>query len=233
MVYGGIITAADNVAEFDALLGQWRNDKKMHGELKWTKVSKNKLQHYKSLVDLFFDHANKHHMHFKAAVFDTNEIDYATYHGGNESIGFYKFYYFFLLYKFGRYARTDEHRLWVFLDQRSDASETKLGTLRNVLAAGIKKKLGRAADVVKRVEARKSHDCELMQVADVLMGAVGFHCNGMHLKPDASPAKVALASHICSKARLRDLARETPFSQRHFEIWRFRFQQANKKRPKP
>lgn len=229
MVYGGIITSADNVPGFDALLAKWRSEKNMNGELKWTKVSKSKLAHYKSLVDLFFDHAEKRHLHFKAVVFDTDEIDYATYHKGDESLGFYKFYYYFLLYKFGPYASTDEHRLWVFLDQRSDATHIKLGTLRNVLAAGIRKKFSRTVDVVRRVEARVSHDCDLMQIADVLMGAVGFHCNGMDKKAGASPAKIALAEHICKRAKLGNLLLQTPMWKRHFEIWRFKFSGAKKK----
>jgi hypothetical protein len=60
-----------------------------------------------------------------------------------------KFYYDFLLYKFSPYAEDDSHRLW----QKSTTRE-RLGTLKDVLNAGIRKKYGRTSAVVRAVEPR-------------------------------------------------------------------------------
>ena len=100
-LYGGIITTDKHAAHFDSVFDTWRQSTNMRGELKWVKVSRAKLDNYKSAVDLFFEEAKKHRMHFKVAVFPTQEIDYATYHKGSQDLGFYKFYYQFLLHKFG------------------------------------------------------------------------------------------------------------------------------------
>lgn len=231
MVYGGVITQAVNVPKYDTLIEGWRKQHNLKAELKWAKVSKAKLGYYIALVDMFFEHAKANRLHFKAVVFDTHQIDYKTYHGGSVELGFYKFYYQFLLYKFGRYAATDDCRLWVYIDERSGCDEVKLGTLRNVLAAGIKNKFGRKSDVVRKIEARDSHHCNLMQLADVLMGAVGFHCNGMHAVQGASPHKIALAAHVAKLANLPALDVSTPYSANAFELWRFQFK--GKKRPNP
>jgi hypothetical protein len=72
----------------------------------------------------------------------------------------------------------------------------------------------------------------MMQIADVLMGAVGFHCNGHHLVAQASPAKIELAEMIAALAGVRTLAVQTQRGAGQFEIWRFRFS-GKKKRPTP
>src|SRR3954462_14033367 len=81
MVYGGIISPANNEAWFDGVMAKWRDEQKMHAELKWTKVSNQKFEQYVSLVDLFFEHLAGHRLHFKSVVFDTREIDYSHHKG--------------------------------------------------------------------------------------------------------------------------------------------------------
>lgn len=226
MVYGGIITSAGNVAAFDEVMTKWRADHNMHSELKWTKVSNQKFAEYKSLVDLIFEHVSAQQLHFKSVVFDTHQIDYA-HHKGNKELGFYKFYYQFLLHKFGPYATADDHRLYVFLDQRD--TKYKLKVLCSVLNAGIRKKFGRTVDVVKQVEARDSKKTNLLQMADVIMGAIGHQNNDMHLAKNARKAKIDLAAYIAQKAGLKSLKEQTSYGRRDFEIWRFQFSKKPKK----
>jgi hypothetical protein len=231
MVYGGIITLAASVPTLDQRITDWRRHHNMNAELKWSKVSKAKLDKYISLVDFFFQYAGMDGLHFKSVVFDTSQIDYKKHHNSDEELGFYKFYYQFLLHKFAPYAESDAHRLLVCLDQKATAPE-RLSTLKNVLNAGIRKKHGRTTDVVKAVEARVSHECNLIQIADVLMGAIAYHSNGCHREKIASPHRCALAEYIAKKAKLTNLAQATLRGRKDFEIWRFSFSaQAAKKRP--
>ncbi|HSW44850.1 MAG TPA: DUF3800 domain-containing protein [Phycisphaerae bacterium] len=57
----------------------------------------------------------------------------------------------------------------------------KFETLRAILNRGIRKKYGRKVDVVRSIEAVDSKDSDVLQVADVLMGAIGYHWNDCHL----------------------------------------------------
>jgi hypothetical protein len=228
VVYGGIITSGRNVEWFDGLMEQWRAHHNMRKELKWTKVTNQKYEEYRSLVDLFFEHADLHRLYFKSVVFDMEQVDYRTYHDGDEELGFYRFYYQFLLHKFCRYAKTDEHALHVFIDERSTRRKFPLRTLHDALNAGIKKKYGRTVDVVRQVEPRKSKETNLMQVADVLMGAVGWHSNDLGDREEARVAKVNLAAYIAKRAKLASLKHGTPWGQENFEVWRFRFSQPKK-----
>lgn len=37
-------------------------------------------------------------------------------------------------------------------------------------------------DIVRHIEARKSHEVDLIQATDILTGAIGFHWNDMDKK---------------------------------------------------
>jgi hypothetical protein len=193
--------------------------------LKWTKVSRQKYREYQSIVDLFFAHVADRYLHFKAMVCDRQDPGYRHQRSDRE-VGFYKLYYQFLLRKFGPYADGDDHRLYVFLDQRD--TKYKLDVLKIILNRGIRKVHGRTADVVHAVEARDSKKCNVMQIADVIMGAIGFHTNEWHRQPGASKAKRELAAYIARKARLTSLKHRTAPRRVDFEIWIW---QTRKERP--
>lgn len=228
MVFGGLVVPAEKVEPIEAAFSEWRLRRGMSAELKWTKVSRAKLDEYRSFVELGFSLIERDELHFKSVVFDTDEIDYRSHHDNDKDLGFNKLFYHFLLHKFATYARTDEDRLLVFMDERK--SSHSLTTLRDVLNSGIRKRYGRRQNVVSAVEARDSKSSDLFQLADVLMGAVGWHCNDCHQRPDCGPAKKLLAERIAERVCLPHLGHQTPFGHRRFEIWRFRFG-ANKKRP--
>jgi len=102
MVFGGIIVPDQNIEPFDQAMSLWRRSHRMSAELKWTKVSNQKRAEYRALVDLFFSVAGAGSLSFRSVVFDTADIDYHEYHRGDKELGFYKFFYQFLLHDFGR-----------------------------------------------------------------------------------------------------------------------------------
>jgi len=217
MVLGGIIATAENAARFESAMAMYREAQNMKAGIKWQKVSNQKLSEYRALIDLFWTFRNA--LHFKSIVIDTSQIDYKKYHKGDRELGFYKFMYQFLLHQFGPYAR-DDCRYLIFLHRRT--TTYKLSTLYTILNRGLRKRFGLKRDVVVKIEPRAARGCELLQVADVIMGAIGYHWNGCHTRSSAKRAKVLLAEYIAEKAGLVSLAQETPRRQREFSIWFFK-----------
>lgn len=215
MVFGGIVIPSRDLEKFDALVNAWRVKNNMTAELKWTKLTDQRFDMYRSLIDLFFSKAssNRDGFHFKAAVYDMSQVNYRRQFGGNKELGFYNFYRFFLLHKFGQYAKTEQHKLYIFVDERS--TKYRLSHLRKSLNDGIRKKLGHPIDVVFSVAPLDSKKSNLMQIADVLMGAVGWTVNG---KLGSRRARSALVDHIVKKAHVGSL---NPGDRGHtrFNIW--------------
>jgi hypothetical protein len=72
------------------------------------------------------------------------------------------------------------------------------------------------------VESRDSKKDDLIQVADLLTGAIGFHYADGHRVTGASPAKVATAAHIADHLGRPSLAFNSPPSQHGFNVWRWK-----------
>lgn len=219
MVFGGIITATNNLQFLERAIAEWRVTQNYPRELKWTKVSNGKYAEYVSLVDLFFALVRSRRIHFRALVLDTHYVNYRTLSAEDRELGFYKFYYHYLLWNFAPYANVHRCDMYVFIDQRSTRANP-LSVLHIVLNHAIRRDFG-ITDAVKCVEARDSKKAPLLQLADVIMGAIGFHSNDLHLRPDARKAKVDLAHYIARKVPLRDLKQVTAFPKWHFKIERW------------
>lgn len=219
MVLGGVALDRNFEPEFLRIVQAYRDANRMHSELKWQKVSTGKLAEYKRFVDLLFEHRSD--IHFKALVIDTHQMDNQKYNKGSKELGFYKMMYQLLLHSFGRTLRLND-RCLVTLDQRT-TQRYKLSTFCRILNNGLRKRYGFDSDPVRHVQAMNSADSDLIQLADVLMGAVGYQANNDDQRVGASPAKVALARYIAYRANLVHLKQSTPKVSLHFSLWYFQF----------
>jgi hypothetical protein len=196
----------------------WRARENMNAELKWTKVSKSRLPEYQSLVDLAFDEIRRRRLSFSAIVVDRSVVDYKRFHRGDRDLGLYKFYYLLLLHKVCRRMARGS-RLDIFVDQK--LSRFSLETLRTYLNVAARR-YAHEPGLVARVEPIDSKTCCMIQIADVLMGAIGYHCNRHALIPGAGQPKITLAGRIARSARLVSLAHETRYGATGFVIWHWR-----------
>lgn len=224
MAIGGIIILEQNLKSFNASMARFRTEQKMTAELKWTKVSNQKLAEYRRFVDFFFEVNDAKKAHFHALLVESSKVNHAYYSGGDKEAGFYKFYYQLLLHRFGkRYCSTDpEARFQLILDHRT--SSYPLGKLRTILNHGMKSRHKIATRPFVSVEPRDSKQSEVLQINDIILGAIAFHKNGMHNVPGIREAKKELAAYIAAKTGLKNLTDDTPFGSREFTIWNIRLQ---------
>jgi len=178
------------------------------GEFKWEEVSHGKMNVYKEFVDVFFNHGVAE---FRCLVVDTHKIDKA-YHKGDRETAFYEFYFQAL----SRNLRLEDEYL-VFTDNRQNRQSNRLTDLKSKTNYHWLLK-GATTSLVRNVEPRDSKAEDLLQITDVLLGAVGYDIE----ERAESPAKVEIVRHIAASIgcdRLRDhWGRDT-----RFNIWKFRF----------
>jgi hypothetical protein len=220
-VFGGILVAVNNLDTVQGEIAKWRSKEQMSGELAWTKVG-GFYRQYRSLIDLFFVLSSKQRglIHFKAFVLDIRTPEYRVYSKGNKDIGFYKDYYHFLLFHFAKFPYQHNCQMEVFIDERTVNVDPYV-PLKIILNSGIRKHFKVSEDLVSRVEPIASEKSDLLQLADVLMGAVGFHNMDYHLREKAKPDKVNLARYIAGRLHLYDLKQETPKYQEYFKLERW------------
>jgi hypothetical protein len=141
-------------------------------------------------------------------VLNKRAPEYRTYSKGDDELGFYKFYYHWLLRYFAKFPVRHRCHLRVIIDERSVTGDPYT-TLKIILNHAMRRDFNATADVVTKVEPLGSKKSDLLQVADLLMGAIGFHCQNFHLRPNANKEKIELARYIAARLGLRDLKHET------------------------
>jgi hypothetical protein len=222
MVLGGLIIQSNEIKRFNDTMEKFRSEQKMFAELKWSKVSEQKISEYKRFVEYFFALNNTDILHFHCMIIDNHSINHKKFSQGNKEIGFYKLYYQLLLHCFGNKYCSNRtlQRLIVILDHRE--SKYKLSDLKFILNNGINKRYGINYEPYVNVESRDSKKSNLIQINDIILGAVGFQKNGYHLLAESKKSKIELAEYIAEKAGLNNLIDNTGFRNKRFTIWNFK-----------
>ena len=219
MVLAGIIINQDEISNFESTMLKYRTDNQMNSELKWSRVSNNKLEKYKIFVDYFFALCDTDKLHFKATIFDNHTVNHRKFSQGDKEIGFYKFYY--ILFKwFSRiYFNVDTPNVSVVIHPDHRSSKYNLGDLRDILNNGFNKDFQPHFRPYRAIEPLDSKKSEIIQVLDIILGAIGYVKNGYLLHGEANKAKVELCEYIRKKAGVYNLGNNTPYGRDRFCIW--------------
>ena len=180
----------------------------------WTKVSRTKLAAYKRVVDAFFDNPSVHSPYeFHSLAVDTRQIKDKVWNEGSREVGFNKEIFQIC----AKVARLHLKRLIrVYLDSRDTKSSPE--ELRLMLNRYRANKGDKRDWPFRRIHFRNSASCQIMQLVDVLLGAVAYRLNEHHLAPDASAAKTELSAHILKRARIVDVTRDSAVTGK-FTLW--------------
>lgn len=184
----------------------------MTKELKWSKITDQKLEEYKHLVEYFFAMSSQNQCHFKCIVFDSHQWRHHLYNDGDRDKGLSKLYYQLLLHKFCKRCAADESTLYVRLDHRN--SSTSLNDLRDMLNRAARRQQIMHGPF-KLIESADSKQCDILQLNDVILGAVCAARNGRHLLTTGRPAKAAMLE----KSGLGSFEKDSPGTAFRFEVW--------------
>lgn len=221
MVMGGLCIKSCLVPAANERLRQLRLPQLPSGEMKWGSVSNAKLGAYRRAVDAFFDDPMLTGSDFHSTVVDTWGQDHQRFGDGDKDKTFNKELYQ-LASKFARLYR--ERLFHLYPDDRETVHRP--GELRDILNFG-RRKIGDDRDFpFRRCHFRKSHETPLIQLVDILLGAVAYRVNGHANAVDASPAKVDLSRHILQRANVRNVMLGTTMGGK-FTIWHRQLQPRN------
>jgi hypothetical protein len=168
--------AAERVREIKARHGLARDY-----EVKWTKVSPAKAQFYVDLVDFFFDDND---LHFRALIVPNKGMLEHGAFGQTHDDWYYKMYFDLL-----KVIIDPQLRYRIYLDLKDTRGKAKVAKLHDVLANA---HYDFSRQIVERIQTVRSHEVELLQIADLLIGAVSYVSRGLH----SSAAKMRIAERM-------------------------------------
>jgi hypothetical protein len=168
--------AAERVREIKVRHGLARNQ-----EVKWTKVSPAKVQLYLDLVDFFFDDND---LHFRALIVPDKGLLQHDAFAQTHNDWYYKMYFDLL-----KVVIDPQLRYHIYLDLKDTRGKAKVTKLHDVLANA---NYDFSRQIVERIQLVRSHEVELLQIADVLIGAVSYVSRGL----DSSAAKLMIVERV-------------------------------------
>jgi hypothetical protein len=200
----------------------WRLNRKMQPtEISWSDVSKGDFPAYKKVVDAFFSFAKRHdtdRLEFFGSIVDTH-IRGRHYSGQSGEIGFDREIYFHCM----SIARRHRDKLFhVYLDERTTAHSTPANT-QMILRAGMRKdNYNRGRDrTFRRVQYRRSHDVQALQISDLFIGALAYRLNRHYDKPGGVDKKL-LCEYILQQGKFWHYIQPDSFREKGtapFVVW--------------
>lgn len=157
-------------------------------EIKWAKVSMSRLELYKEWIDYFFDH----NIDFRCIlVKNKKNLDHEKFNRGDHNAFYYKMVYLLL---HNKYVNPVDEQYRVILDINDTRGRERLKGLDSSLCYQGEDK------AFVYFQHIRSHENELIQLTDLLIGAVGFKASEEHTKPNASKTKCELIDYLEKKS---------------------------------
>ena len=166
MIIGGVFCSKTKVKKINRDI---RRIKEKHNigpkaEVKWHKVSNNKLEFYKELIEYFFDNDE---LHFRCVIApEKQKLNLEKY-----SLTYNEWYYriYYLLLKEIVNSVDDEY--YIYMDIKDTRGGEKVKKLKDVLNNLL---YAFYDDVVKNIQLVRSEEIEIIQLSDILIGAVSY-----------------------------------------------------------
>lgn len=170
MILGAVWCPLEKAREISVRL---REIKAKHGmkpgfETKWTKVSASKQELYLDLVDYFFDDDD---LRLRVLVVPDKTKLAHELHQQDHDTWYYKMFFDLLKVLFDPRCR---YR--IYLDIKDTRSAAKVAKLHEILSNNL---YDFKREIIERVQNVHSHEIELLQLADLLIGAISYVNRGL------------------------------------------------------
>lgn len=213
MVLGGIWCPTADTAD---IFREIRAIKSRHGfaaqfEVKWTKVSPSSkgLALYQDLIRFFLADPR---LRFRGLLVpDKAKLRHDDFAQDHDT-WYYKMYYLLLQ----RIFRSDTS-FRIYLDIKDTRSQTKVQNLERILRTKLGDLDGQTVITLQQV---RSHEVELLQLADLIIGAIGYLNRGLGSGASANAGKLAVIAQL-REGTGQSLERSSLMGEEKFNLFRW------------
>lgn len=134
----------------------------LHTEVKWSSISKSTYPFYSEIIDYFF----ATDIQYRAIVIDKSQLKHENFNQSHDDF-YYKMYFQLLSKKLEHVYNYN-----IYLDIKDSRSAKKVN--------GLRKYLNNNFVAVRNLQNIRSHESELMQLTDIITGAIGYFLRGFN-----------------------------------------------------
>jgi Protein of unknown function (DUF3800) len=161
MIIAYVSCAANQVRLHNSNIRKLKSNAGINSEVKWVSLSKSGYPLYNDLIDYFF----ATDLQYRAIVIDKSHLKHEEFKQNHDDF-YYKMYYQLLSKKI-----LPENNYNIYLDIKDTRSAKKVHGLQDYL--------NRQYFSVKKLQNIKSHEVEMMQLTDIITGALNYHLRGL------------------------------------------------------
>ncbi len=174
-------------------------------EIKWTKVSESKVDFYLDVLEAFFTASD---LHFRGVLIpDKSRLAHGEF-GQTHDEWYYKMYFDML-----KTVISPTARYRIYMDIKDTWGGQRVKHLHAVISNNM---YDFSREIVERVQVVRSDEFELVQLADLLIGAVSYAARGL----DGNRGKLRLVAFI-RKQTGYSLTRSTLYREDKFNLLRW------------
>lgn len=161
MVLGAIYCLSSEVSELNKEIKTLRHQYAYHNEIKWTKLIGKQKEFYAALLEMFFKSIL---LRFKATVvLNKHLLNHEKYNSGEHDKFYYKMFYY-TLRDFMKAGDTYQ----IYLDYKDTKGGQRARKLSSVIQNESKGSVNADFTIIH------SHESQLIQVCDLLIGAIAY-----------------------------------------------------------
>lgn len=184
-----------------------RHGVKETSEIKWTSIGPVKAPMYLDLINYFFDNDD---LHYRGILIkDKSKLDHES-HNQTHNDWYYKMYYEML-----KVLVNPRDSFYIYLDFKDTHSHFRCKQLHYHLckyAHDIER------EVIKKVQPIKSHEVQMMQITDVITGAIAYSNRVFDPSHKMSNAKIAVTDLIKERSG-SDLSSNSSLRNQKFNLF--------------
>lgn len=213
--YGGALVSSKDLASVIQTLQAVKESQNLYNEIKWSKVTAQYLDKYQAVMDAFFDYVAQNRVKIRIMFTQNRNVPQGLTRRQQQN-KYHLLYYQFIKHAFGLiYIRPTGQpiRLRIYLDKMPDTKEANAQF--KAYLAGLtqsppfrRAKIAISPDQIAEID---SHNHVILQCLDVVLGAMQFRLNNLHLEKRRETgrrgkktiAKERLYKHIL--LRIRDI----------------------------
>lgn len=140
-----------------------RNNISLNLEAKWTKISPGKLNFYLDLINYFFDDDD---LHFRGVIIpDKSILNHEIFNQSHDD-WYYKMYFEML-----KVILSPNHNYEIYIDIKDTNSHEKAQNLKKVCSNSM---YDFSQSIIRRLQPIRSNEVQIMQLVDILLGAVVY-----------------------------------------------------------
>lgn len=137
-------------------------------EIKWNKLSNSKIDFYLELLDFFFESES---VNFRGLIVpDKDKLEHEKFNQTHDDF-YYKMYFDMLKLIF-----IPDNKFNIYIDIKDTKGQHKVNKLHDVLKNS---HYDFSAKMIRKVQQIRSDEVELLPIADLLIGALGYYHRGL------------------------------------------------------